>query len=274
VRSVTLALAASLLCVPAPARADEAVVVRPEVDVPVTAVAGAAWIASEALKASIVPARCRSCDRDGLGRDTLDGFDTAARDALVWSDPKLADTISNGTAFVLSPVVTLGSLALAATVDGHADEAWKDGLVSLEAAVLAADLNQAVKFTAMRERPFVHALPASSRGASADENLSFYSGHTSLAFSLAVSAGTVASMRHRKLAPAVWAAGLSIAAVTGWLRVAADKHYASDVLTGAGFGSLVGFAVPWLLHAPATTRGGVAWRVVGVPGGLGVAASY
>ena len=46
------------------------------------------------------------------------------------------------------------------------------------------------------------------------------------------------------------AAGLGVAAVTGWLRIAADKHYATDVALGAGLGAGVGVAVPLLLHAP------------------------
>ena len=44
------------------------------------------------------------------------------------------------------------------------------------------------------------------------------------------------------------ASGLSMAAFTGYLRIAADKHYLSDVLTGAIVGSAVGFVVPYFLH--------------------------
>ena len=78
----------------------------------------------------------------------------------------------------------------------------------------------------------------------ADNNVSFYSSHTSFAFSLAVSTGTVASMRRYRWAPAVWAAGLAGAAAVGYLRIAADQHYFTDVLAGAAAGSAVGFAVP------------------------------
>ena len=74
-----------------------------------------------------------------------------------------------------------------------------------------------------------------------------------MAFSIAVSAGTVASMRGYRWAPLVWATGLTLGATTGYLRMAADRHYFTDVVTGAVVGSAVGFAVPYLLH-----RGGPA----------------
>jgi membrane-associated phospholipid phosphatase len=148
-----------------------------------------------------------------------------------------------------------------------------DAALILESMVLAVDLNQLVKIGAGRERPFVHALPEAEKGMTEhpeDNNLSFYSGHTTFAFSLAVSAGTIASMRRYKLAPAVWAVGLTAATATGWLRIAADRHYFTDVLIGALAGGAVGFAVPWIhrtqprsttMVAPVPMRGGVglAW---------------
>jgi hypothetical protein len=41
---------------------------------------------------------------------------------------------------------------------------------------------------------------------------------------------------------------LSLAAATGYLRIAADSHYFSDVLVGAAVGTAVGLLVPHLLH--------------------------
>ncbi|HEY8146421.1 MAG TPA: phosphatase PAP2 family protein, partial [Kofleriaceae bacterium] len=68
-----------------------------------------------------------------------------------------------------------------------------------------------------------------------------------LAFSLAVAGGTVASIRGYKTAPVVWSIGLVSAAATGYFRMAADKHYATDVIAGAVTGGAIGFAVPWFL---------------------------
>ena len=64
--------------------------------------------------------------------------------------------------------------------------------------VLAGTVNFLVKALVGRERPFVHALPDAEKDRTADpddNNLSFYSGHSTLSMSLAVSAGQVASMR-------------------------------------------------------------------------------
>jgi membrane-associated phospholipid phosphatase len=77
---------------------------------------------------------------------------------------------------------------------------------------------------------------------------SFYSGHTSAAFSLAVFTGIwfddIYSGSH--WSKWVWGGGLSVAALTGILRMAGGMHYPSDVLAGAAIGSLIGWMVPTL----------------------------
>jgi hypothetical protein len=47
---------------------------------------------------------------------------------------------------------------------------------------------------------------------------------------------------------AACATGLALATAVGVLRIAADRHYATDVLLGAGVGLLSGWLLPWLLH--------------------------
>ncbi len=276
-RMVISALAVvATLVVENAARADGEVEVDARVDVPIAAVGGVAWIGSEIFKSDIVPARCRWCDRDGAGRDTLNGLDSGVRDAFRWNNTGAANTTSSITGFALAPLFALGGVALAAGLDHKLKESLPDALLVIESTMLAADLNQLVKFIAVRERPFVHVLaPSDKNGTSApaDNNLSFFSGHTTLVFSLAVSAGTVTSMRHRKIAPIVWATGLTIAAATGYLRIAADKHYFTDVLMGAAIGSLFGFVVPFFFHGP-TKPGAIAWNLVPVPGGLGIGGVY
>lgn len=258
------------------AQSGEGPVVEARVDVPVTATLGAAWIASEVWKGQLVAPRCLWCDRDGLGRDTLNPIDREVRSALVFGDTSVVDTLSNLSGLVVAPVFALGGVALAAGRDGHLRDAWADMLLVAESAVVAADLNQTVKYFAMRERPFVHVLPAADKSKTPvpdDNNLSFFSGHTTLAFSLATGAGTVASMRSRRLAPLVWATGLTLAVATGYLRMAADKHYLSDVLVGAGVGSLIGWLVPGVLHRPRVWAG-VSWTVVSSPGGMGLGGAF
>jgi membrane-associated phospholipid phosphatase len=232
------------------------------VDVPIAGVAMAGWLTSELLKGQLGAATCRWCD-------SVPGIDRAARDGLKWQDTERANTISNVTGFALAPLAAVGLTALAAQHDGALGNAGIDTLLIAEATALAVDLNQIVKFSVGRERPFVHALAPADKlltAHPADNNASFYSGHTNLVFALAVSSGTVASMRGYRWAPAVWVGGLTVAATTGYLRIAADRHYFTDVALGAAVGSAIGFAVPWLMHragskAPIVTAG------VGTAGG-------
>ncbi len=74
-------------------------------------------------------------------------------------------------------------------------------------------------------------------------------------------------MRGYRLASVVWATSLPMAAATGYLRIAADKHYLTDVLTGALIGSAVGFLVPFAFHrAPAAAVDPVATGAMPVLG--------
>jgi len=111
-------------------------------------------------------------------------------------------------------------------------------------------LNDVVKLAVARERPYAHADAYAGQPRGAFERTSFYSGHTNLAFALASSAGMVASLRGFRAAPIIWSVGMAAATLVAYARVAGDYHYLSDVLVGAGVGSLFGAGLPWLLHRP------------------------
>ena len=210
-------------------------------DLGLTAGFGAAWITSEALKSHLAPDECRWCEANA--------FDDAARDAFLWDDTDAANTVSYVLGFGLLPAMTLAVNAASARDEGRAVQGAEDLLLVAEAVALSASVNQLTKFLVGRERPFVHALPDEWRGLTAkpaDNNVSFFSGHTTLAFAVAVSGATVATLRGYDSAPYLWAIGGTMALATGWLRVAADRHYLSDVLIGAAVGSLIGWLVPWL----------------------------
>jgi membrane-associated phospholipid phosphatase len=232
----------------------------------ITGAAGALWISSEALfKDDLAPATCRWCDRAPDGTDRLNRLDRWGRGIAGGTEAsrKRADTWSNVIGFGLLPLGLLGTQFAAGRSSGASGEFFaQDATIMVETAVIASVVNQAVKFTVGRERPFVHVLPDDQKGLTAhpsDNNLSFYSGHTNLAFSMVVSAGTVASLRGYKHQGLIWGVGLPLAASVGLLRMGADKHYLSDVLTGAVVGSAFGVAVPLLLHgrtggAPSSSR--------------------
>ena len=216
---------------------------EPARDLTLTGVAGAAWVISQIFEKQLAAQTCRWCDPPG--------FDTAVRDGLKWSNTAAADTASNALAYGGVPIASLGVDLLVSGRD------WKvagtDALIAGEAAILAGAFDQGIKLAVGRERPFVHALAPGAKGSTdkpGDNNVSFYSGHTSFTTAIAVATGMCASMRGEKDAWIVWATGVPLALGTGYLRIAADKHYASDVLVGAALGGLFGATVPFFLHRP------------------------
>jgi len=223
----------------------------------VTAAALAFWGGTQLFESSLAPASCRWCEPGAL--------DSAVRGALRWNDTAAANTASNVGAYALVPLTSLGLLAAGAQGEGRFGEMAGNVLVIAESVALAESANQIVKFAVGRERPFVHALPPAGKSSTdnpADNNVSFYSAHTSFAFALAVSTGTVASLRRYRWAPAIWAAGLAGAAAVGYLRIAADRHYFTDVVTGAVAGGAFGLVVPYEFH-----RAPAALTLVPAPGG-------
>lgn len=217
----------------------------------ITAGAGVAWLSLELLTPTLVDT-CRWCDRNADGSDALNGFDRSARDALRWDSTQRADTWSSVFSFALAPLAGLGVAAIVTDHDDRLSELPSDALLVAESAFVAMALNQVVKILAARERPDVHARSPEERKAlhAAADNLSFFSGHTNLAFALATASGTIASMRGYRLAPVMWVSGMTLACISGYLRIAADRHYATDVLMGAAFGAAAGFVVPYFFHRP------------------------
>lgn len=252
-----LALGLLLACVCAPtgvARAAEADAAATETpgeplaydsttSIAITATAlGTALLADTVFKSTLAPPHCRWCEPTALDR--------RVRSGLVWDHP-LGANVASWFTVPATAVVGYGGLFWAS--DGQ--RFWEDAVMLSEATSLVWLTTSIAKYAAGRQRP---ALRFSSQAADDfkknDVNLSFFSQHTSLAFALAVGAGTIATQRGYARAPWIWGSGLTLAAVTAWLRVAADAHYATDVLTGAVVGSLGGALVPLLLH-PRTGEG-------------------
>lgn len=206
----------------------------------ITAGAIAVAVKGYALVDSPLPDPCADC-APGKAR----GFDDRVRRSLRLSSADArttANSISYGTVFA---TLVLPSAFLASRphpVQGR--EFW----MTIESGALTAAVLQVVKHRLHRPRPYARYCVADC----ADDmdfhksHVSFFSGHTALAFSFAVSAGTIASMRSYPHAGWVLGSGLAIATTTGYLRMAADRHYFTDVLVGAVVGSAIGWAVPKL----------------------------
>jgi membrane-associated phospholipid phosphatase len=247
---------AVLFAAPPPARAAEPLDVEPARDGAILGVSAGTALALTLLARPLTPAACRWCDPGRL--------DTRFRDALRWHDARRAALASDLLANVLLPAAAVGETLGAAWGDGGWRQAGEDAVVVAEAVLVAVDLNQAAKIGFARLRP--NAWAAGTQGG-VDSRHSFYSGHTSFAFSLAASVGTVASMRRYRAAPWIWGVGMALAAGVGWLRVGADAHWMTDVVAGAAVGGAVGFAVPWMLHRP-RTAGASAVELYPAPGGF------
>lgn len=238
---------------PAPTRTSNELRYSLAIDLPVT-LAAAGWLfGSEAGKQDLVPSSCVICELGPNGADHLNGFDAYFRRAFVRRDTTAADVTSNVLGYGVAPTSAIVLLALAAQRDdGSLQNTPVDLLLTAEATFLSMDVNQVVKLLLPRERPFLHFADADTRATpqSAESRVSFYSLHTSATFALAVSAGTIAELRGYSIAPLIFGSGLLVGAATGYMRMAADKHYMSDVLVGAGMGSLIGFVVPYSFHRP------------------------
>lgn len=179
---------------------------------------------------------CRWCDPTGV--------DVAVRDALVWDgDRKRASRFSDVTSYGLSPGLSLGLVAFGTLADPSWAAAIDDFTPIVEAMVVTQFVTRAIKIPVGRQRPYAHYTGPMDY----EDNLSFPSGHTSRAFSLVVSAAMVARARRYKIEPVIWASGLTVATASAYLRIAADKHYLTDVLAGALLGTAAGLTVPLLM---------------------------
>lgn len=233
------------------------------------------------FKEDLAPATCRWCDRAPDGTETLNRLDRWGR-GITGSTGKrrgTAGTWSNLVGFGVLPLGTLGAqYALSRNAGASPDIFFQDAGILVETVLLSSLVNQTTKFIAGRERPFVHVLPEAQKPLTdhpADNNLSFYSGHTSMAFSLVVSAGTVAHLRGYPHRQWIWAVGLPMATSVGLLRMGAGKHYLTDVAVGAALGTASGIALPWLLHGrtrPAPSS--LSLQVTGGPRGAALSGRF
>ncbi len=244
-----VALAVAALCLaPGAARAESrALRYELKLDLPVTLAAGAVVGATQAW---LLPESCRWCVAPG----ELNALDAGARQALLWQRPRTAATLSDVSAFLVTPALGFGLLAGGAATEGSLSQTPVDLLLSAEATVVTMAVTQLAKVIAARQRPFTIGAPCEAIRLEDDPYTSFFSGHTSISFAVAVSSGTIASMRDYRTAPWIWATALPVAATAGYLRIAADRHYLTDVLVGAAVGSALGFAIPYVFHRPLDGR--------------------
>jgi len=230
------------------------------VDGTVTGVAVAARATLLLFRSDLAPAKCRWCEPGGLDAEL-------ARSAT-WSNRRLANTLADVLQWVV-PAGMVGFGLVQAYRLGNPTAGWSDVLLVAEATSIAMLVNAGVKYAVARARPYAWK-EEESFDSPDDANLSFFSGHSTWAFAVAVSAGTLYMMQGMPGAPAAMGVGLVLAAFTGYLRMASDQHYFTDVLTGAAVGSLLGWAIPYVFHRPKSQASSPTAAVVPV-GGFAIA---
>lgn len=196
-------------------------------------------------------------------------FPTTLDDSIAWRAPHLRDrsavnpfdriatrqwSPAAGTASDVLLWAGVGGVFAASGIEAlvhrHTARKWViQGVVMAESLLVASGLTQLVKYSVRRARPQFYnpAAPASSRD-EPNANLSFWSGHTASVAAVLTSFAVVQWLDEPG-GPLAWAsvvaAGLVIPTVAV-LRVAAGRHYPTDVIAGGAVGVAVGVAVPFL----------------------------
>lgn len=130
---------------------------------------------------------------------------------------------------------------------------WKDlGALTLmlaQSLAIQNGVNVAVRTLQVWPRPYMYNAKGNGVDPSEKEDGqnygSFYSGHASTAFTFAVFASKTFSTFYPSspYRGIVWATSMSLASMVGTLRVAAGKHYPTDVVVGALMGTGISLGV-------------------------------
>jgi membrane-associated phospholipid phosphatase len=183
---------------------------------------------------------CRSAE------DALNGFDRSLAEALGGRRGRQQAARVSDTTLMAATALPFGL-----AVGANPDQRGRDIGVAFGTLAVNLALTDVVKRLADRPRPYTHFCRPYRPGdlLKEDAHFSFYSGHASSSFSMAVAAGMLSHYHGYRNEAWVWATGLTMATTTGVLRVVGDKHYATDVIVGAAAGAFVGWLVP-RLHRP------------------------
>ena len=251
----TIVAVALSLTVAAPARADEAKPVVPaepfthdespyalrlDVDIATLVLGATLWGGTSLIGSTTQAPFCGGSATPACDRSGLNAFDRLALDHSSAGARTAADVIS----FV--PIAYLG-IDMFDVGLRH----WKTYLTDLwvvaESLAWNGAIQDIVRRAVRRPRPFLYSpgvYPSERDGSEA--GFSFYSGHTSFAFALAVSASYTFTLRHPHSwwRYVVWPALLAVASIEPVLRVYSGDHFPADVIVGAVAGSAVGLFFP------------------------------
>lgn len=207
-------------------------------DIPLLSVGTVGTITGLMLRANQIP--LDSTQVLELKRDRLLGIDLSATDNYS-RDARIASDVFLNVSF-LFPLVPLLLK----------DARQEYGMISLmltETLLLNETLTGLSKVLVSRPRPFTHNedIDFADR-IERDNNLSFFSGHTSYTAAISFFTAQVLSkyVDNRTTRNLIWAGAFVWPATTGYLRYASGKHYFTDVLTGYVVGAALGYFIPRL----------------------------
>jgi membrane-associated phospholipid phosphatase len=189
----------------------------------------------------------------GVDRPFRDGLRLDGRESR-----KTADDISDITLTLTLNYAAFDGTVVAWALRDKGSVAYQMMAINVEVLALTAGISSLSKAIIARERPYADECRTDPVLRRADDcepdsvNVSFISGHSSMAFA----AASVTCMHHAYLGlyaspgadTAACLGAYGAAAATGVLRIMSDNHYATDVASGAAVGTLVGLGLPWLLH--------------------------
>ncbi len=201
------------------------------VDIPVTVGAGLLLAVPNFYADRLIKPRC-PCDPS-----EVNAFDRGA----IGNKSTTAATLSDVTV----GVVILAPLVFDAVDLGGFNQAWwEDAVVFGQTLAINGALVTAAKYIAQRPLPRTYAGDPSLID-KPEGYRSFYSGHTSNAFAaLSATAMTIRLRYGEKTWP--WIVTGVIGTSVAVERVAAGRHFPTDVIAGAVMGTAVGIVVPWL----------------------------
>ncbi|MDB5103702.1 MAG: phosphoesterase PA-phosphatase [Fibrobacteres bacterium] len=213
-----------------------------EIDLPM----GAGLLAMK-YNSGIMLAQTRAMPRDlsSLHRSQIPAMD---RWAIGFYSPQLSalSSVVAGVEFLVPAAVNLMDTY-------HGEQPWQgaivDAVILQEALMLSSALSSYSKSIPMHSTPLTYDSDVPDEVKRAPQNASsFFSNHTTSAFTTAVFSAYTFQLRHpdSELVPWVWGGGLALATGVGSMRVLAGKHFPSDVLAGAAVGAFCGYLVPKL----------------------------
>ncbi|HZS35408.1 MAG TPA: phosphatase PAP2 family protein [Polyangia bacterium] len=243
---------ATLLARPAAAGGDSPYRLRLDIDLPLLALGTTLW-AGSSFVSNAPPPSCGAPSTPACDVTQVNALDRSA----IYYNPSLRGVATGvglvPVAFLLIPFIDAGPR--------HWRSWLTDFVVIAEALAWDGAVQDVVRRAVRRPRPFLYLDGAGGfERTSAEATFSFYSGHTSFAFTLATSVAFTFQLRHprSRWCALVWTALLSVATIEPILRVLAGDHFPTDVIVGALTGSAFGVLLPALHRKTGVLLGGSA----------------